>query len=645
MKQFTRLFSCLSLMLALLGAGSIASKNNNSCSVSLDDCSKNRSCDDSSSNDCRLTSSLVRSCACHSTLIGRSAHDNTAYFWVAPRKDLDCDFNGTLELGVEYTRSFSSKGLAQCLFGSNALHFQGSQVVGRDANALIADNFGLSQNCDTTLRIKPMVQNFNLHFATDWRFSNWVEGLYGQVNFTFSHQKRTLASESNSSDCTAAIQTSTGCATPFPAGYMGAAAANPAPDVKTALGGQTLFGDMNTAWAFGKFRFCDQTVNRVAGVSLIFGYNFWQSDCGHFGAFLRYVAPTGNTPDPRFVFSPVVGNGKHHEIGGGITAGYEVWNNGCNQTLGLYLDGYIVTLLKKCQIRSFDFAGKGCLSRYMLLKALKPSANTAFVYDYAGSLVNGINFATRYTDVKVNVKGDATLRLAYTLDEAFRVAVGYNLYGQSEEKLCLKPNNKPVTYKGAQGVDPNALYGFKGCNGTNCFTYALNGSNQTTATPVVINSLNATSSNATITSCGTTDTPVTTFIPLTSACVDWKQPNALTIPTGTAQGTLVTANTSDPAIAIATPMSSRSCSSSCNDSSSSDCGMTTITTGTTAQVLDLRSGKAPSQLSHKGFVTFDYTWKDCDWLPYLGVGVEAEGSGRRCTVKQWGVWVKGGIQF
>ena len=329
--------------------------------------------------------------------------------------------NGIVEIGFEYQRSFSGKKIAESLFGSNSLHFQGSAITGaaRDPNALIADNFGLSQLCDTSISFKPRIQNYNLNFHGRLGLDNWVEGLYGEVYFAFTHQNRSLGlsnavtntltgcntsfscntvcstgCSTNSCDTTNSCAPSTNscapsvnscttgiagcnasinnncsstcftsslsgaCTTPFPAGYMGAGVVPTVSTLQQALTGQTVFGDMKTPWAFGQFPFCSQTKNAVAGVALVAGWNFWQSDCGHLGAFFQYVAPTGNKPDPRVIFSAVVGNGKHHELGGGISAHYDLWNNDCDQSLTAYLDGYVVSMLKNCQLRSFDFAGK-----------------------------------------------------------------------------------------------------------------------------------------------------------------------------------------------------------------------------------------------------------------------------------------------
>ena len=634
MKQFMKSFLSLSLLFVVAASGALQASSCNTscgsnscstgCSTSCSTSCGSNSCDNSCSTSCgsnscgsnscsnscdSISSSTTRSCgSCHSVYLPLSSFDNLAYFWHPYNAENPCDeWSGDLALGFEFERSFRGCDIAKCMFGSNKLLFQGSRVGGRAANALIADNFGLSQNCNTSIRFNPRIENFNLNFQSRLNFDCWCEGLYAQLDFQFTHQKRTLFADEN---CGCDLgSTSTGCGTVFPAGYMGAAAVTPDPTLKDALKGDFTFGDMTTPWKFGRFVFCDQTKNKVSGVALEFGWNFWNNDCAHLGAFLRYVAPTGNRPDARNVFSPVVGNGHHHEIGGGITSHWKLWDQeDCDRNITAYLDGYAVTLLKDCQARSFDFKNRGCLSRYMLLKQLTPTT-TAAGFTYAGNLINAINFNTRSANVKINIKGDAALRFVYH-DGGFDFALGYEIHGQSKEKICNISSNSPCN-----AVDTTLHYGLKGCTGVDCFTYTVAAG--VTAGTATVSPLNATASAATITSCGVplVDNAVS-GLTATSICVSaFGAAAPAAVPAGTAVTALVAASSSAPAVEV-----------------------------TTAD-LDLNSGKAPRQLMNKGFATLDYTWKDCDWSPYIEFGAEAEGGTRKCDLKQWGVWIKGGVSF
>lgn len=592
--------------------------------------------------DCTTTTKCQRrGCdQCHSVYIPRSTHSNSAYFWLAPAPaDLDTDcWHHEGDVGIEYLRSFRSCDLARCLLGTNNLHFQGSQVPNRDSGALVADYFGLSHLFDGNLIVKPRIQNVNLHLQERLYLDRCHENLWVQLNVTFTHQKRNLFG----SDCICdPISSSTQAGTIFPEGYMdfGIRAANSAntqvytpaptfsaPGIKDALSGDFLFGQMQTPWKFGRFLFDYQTLNKVAGVSLLLGYDFCRADDHHLGLFFQWTAPTGNVPNATYVFSPVVGNGKHNEIGAGIDAHWDICQTD-EHRIALYLNGNVTTMLKNCQVRSFDFINRGCLSRYMLLKELTPTPPQAGTlanvqqsgnfgsFNYVGNLINGINFATRFVQVKVPVKGDATLRCIWH-HERWDFGVGYNIYGQSSERLCIKPDAAPCS-----ALDLTKHYGVKGCTGVAAYGYtystATNATNSTLQSLLVLNA----TSGATATNCDAVDFPLLQKdIGATNLAADWRtginEPfNASNIPNPTSLSLVRIASSSAPAKEV------------------------------TIADLDLLSGISPKQVIHKGFVTLTHTWKDCDYKPFVGLGAEVEGNSGRCNLKQWGFWLKVGTVF
>ncbi len=613
MKQLVRSFLAITL---LTSAASMMADSCNS------DCSSNNCSSDCSNNCSTDCNSSTTSCSkCHSVYIPRSTNSNTAYFFLpfAHKADMDTWYAG-MELGVEYQRSFKDKDIAKALFGTETLQFQGSQITDRNSSALLADYFGLSPFTDSSLSLKPRIENVNLHFQSYLGMDCWLEGLYGQVNFTFTHQKREL--RSCNSNCVSTVTTDTQV---FPYGYMADLTVAPTTDIKTALGGDFTFGDMKTAWNYGRFKFCDMTENKVAGVDVILGYDFWRNDCSHFGAYFMYVAPTGNKPCAKNVFSPVVGNGKHHEVGGGIQGHWKLWDGNCDDSITAYLDGNITTALKNHQDRSFDFKNSGCMSRYMLLKELVPTTST-IGFAYGENLINAINWTTRCVDVKIPVKGDATLRFVYKRG-CFDFGLGYNFYGQSHEKIGCNLDKFPCNNTFA-----DKHYGKKGCNGVSYFDYTRTGANVYVAAGS--ESTNATSSNAAISGtnpCGTPDNrTVVVADPIATGfvAVDWTSSvlsTGLGIEADALAASLTDANVVNAAII---PPAYNSIPA----------------VEVTSADLDKKSAESPKQISSKGFATMNYTWTDCDWTPYLGLGAEVEG-GSHETLKQWGVWIKGGISF
>ena len=584
----------------------------NTCNTSCGDC-----CDDSNvalcPHSCSTNCPSCTGCqSCSSELISRSADSNTVLLFGAPwmhQPNLGCCYGG-LQGALEYQQTFNSCALAQCLLGKSTLTFKGSQVADRTSQDIVADYFGLPTTFDGSLTLAPYIWQINLHGVAYCGFDRWAPGLYAKLDVTFSHQWRTLGAQ----QCM--ISTQTGI---FPAGYMGAQEALAAPDLCTALDGNFLFGDMQTPWEFGKFCFGNRSRTGVAGVSLNIGYDFLLHPSYYFGGFFRVTAPTGTRVHQQYFFDALVGNGHHWEVGAGMSGGWELLNyNKCHE-LRMLLDGYVTTLLSNHQLRSFDLISNGtgsssCLSRYTLLKQLTGSTGA---YEYEGSLIPAINFTTRKVTSEVAIKGDATLRLIYTHNDRFAFTCGYNIYGNTQEKIsCVQ-----------DACNLSGIFARKGCQGTDYLSYTLS---NTTVGPITITSgpvtigLNSSVSGATAYNCNTgIDNPVAVpGGPAQTAhlLVTWNSNNnneSLVVGQNiaTAAGTLVTPFTSQDPVIV------------------------------TDRDLNLCSARAPRQLTHKGFVMFDCLW-DRNWLhPYLGVGAEVEGNSGSCEVNQWGIFIKGGLSY
>ena len=87
------------------------------------------------------------------------------------------------------------------------------------------------------------------------------------------------------------------------------------------------------------------------------------------------------------MFDAVVGNGKHWELGGGLTAHYTFWRDDSeNKTFGFYLDANITTLFKAREQRTFDLKGKPN-SRYLLAAQFgnNVGANSVGAFNGGGS--------------------------------------------------------------------------------------------------------------------------------------------------------------------------------------------------------------------------------------------------------------------
>ncbi len=668
MKQFSKILGVMLLVatVALMQADCGSSGCNTSCNNSCDN-SCNDSCNNSCNNSCN-TSGCFSCNNCHSIFLPRDQGANLAYFGFAPythKFDMDC-FYGGWDIGFEYKQSFKNHRIAECLFGNDTLTFLGTDALisgTRPTCALIADNFGISPFANGSIEFRPRIRNelinFNFYLGFDeWWSGFWIKawaplvfaqwnlrgectntpcGTNNCCNFSDSSCNNSCDSSCNNScgssncnvGCSNTCSLSNTCTlvtTPFPAGCVApvsAGAITPASSIQQALSGDFTFGNMTTPWNFGRFRFCDQKKVALADIWVQFGYNFWNCEDYHVGAFFQFVAPTGTKLDQKWarnVFSPIIGNGKHWEVGGGLSAHAEIWS--CeDQSWTVYLEGYANHLFKNCQVRSFDFLGNGCLSRYELLAEYTLTGTT---YTANGNLINAINFNTRRAESRISVKGEAIIKFVYR-NCGWSAGIGYDFFGQDHEKLCIK--------SGAL-CDPSLdsrFFGIRGCTPVQGLLYTttlIGGAGApvfATATPTAVN-VTASESNATATACGTVDHAVSTLVsPVTGVagsvvldpCVPFTVTSLVTtVASATATPNLIVSNSVPPVLV-------------------------------SVDSLDPRSGAAARQIIHKLFGTLDYSWLECDYTPFVGIGVEADFASCKntCSLNQWGVWIKGGMAF
>lgn len=573
-----------------------------------------------------------------------------------------CDrIEGAYATTFEYQRSFRPKNIARYLFGSNCLSFKGSAVSGRDNNKdILADYFGLSRDFNGKLFIDPVIDNFILDNQLYIGLDNWSPGLFFKLNAPIVHTRWDLGLK----DCSENVNNPP---TGFDPGYMGVndynekdnALAEKVPALKSlreGLSGQT-FGEMSTPWNFGKFPFCRKELTRIADIDLMLGFNFINNDCLRFGAYAITVVPTGNVPDPRQIFSPVVGNGRHWELGVGITGAISLGSFCCNN-IAIYYEGNLTHLFSSDQVRSFDF-NNGQLSRYMLLKQIgrlvllnnntgnlviepKLPAIEAEQFLYSGNLINAINFATRNTEVKIGLKGDFSIKLALS-DGPYTFDLGYNIYGHTREELCIKCQ-PPCC------VDERK-YSFKGTTGTEFFANQDGNTFGSTNTNIV--TLNASQSNSTIFN-GTVNPAnvdkgqkllVENNAQIPNAGFEFLFP---TPPDTNSYGVYTLQSTNDiPEIGINWNNNlsvGDNVNSSALNSANEIAYISQEPVLISVKDLNICSATAPAQLTHKVFTHINYVWDDSRFTPFIGIGGEVE-FGSCNGLSQWGLLFKGGITF
>ncbi|MGE0206480.1 MAG: hypothetical protein AB7R69_01380 [Candidatus Babeliales bacterium] len=452
--------------------------------------------------------------------------------------DTDC-VNGSWFIAPYYGQTYNDKELGSWFFfnGTNTMRFGPQGVQGVD---VFARNFFLNDDFDGAVTANPRVKNFVVDINFFLGLDEWVRGLYFRidvpVNWTSWDMKLT--------------QTTTTPGTIIAANTLGndIDRSSPLNNIIAAWKGDTLaptdFPDLKQKMRFARID-GKQTKASVADITFMLGYDIICNECSHWGVYVNVVAPTGTRPDGQFVFEPVVGNGRYVEMGPGTSGHFELWNNGCDQSFGIFFQGYVNHMFRSKQKRTFDLKQNGIGSRYLLIKRFDPSSG-----DYANEVLFGPNVLTRNCRVKNDIQGEGAFMFDYQ-NCGFTFDVGYDIWGRTKDKITITETIPANTF----GVQGTTL----------------------TGNPVVIGSTDMTQSQATI-----------------------ANPN-----NGPIDKVFIT-----------------------------------------TEDLNIESAEHPGAVSHKIFTHIAYTWENCDYLPFIGIGGEVEFSGRENRAfDQWGIWIKGGFTF
>lgn len=585
---------------------------------------------------------------------------------------------GSFAITPEYTKSFRPHKLAECLFGSDlvkntssssdscssscdderCINISGSRAAAaRGAGDWLADYFGLATDFDGQICFEPRVSNFlvdlNLYVGLD----EWYNGLYFRVHAPITHAKYDL----NFKEKTATAEGALG----YDEGYMSEAAVTHANVVQNA----TAFFDGSSAPNLGntvtfkklcaaKMRCKSDSETGLADLRMALGWNFLSEEDYHMGLNFRVAAPTGNAPKGEYVFEAIVGNGNHWEVGVGLSSHVILWRSETeDKHFGFYMDANVMHLFETKQRRTFDLKGLPN-SRYMLAEKLGTPVTDLFANavagDQAGSeapsaqfkneLAPVANFSTQDVDVSVGAAGDVVAMFNYT-SGGFAWDLGYNFWGRSCEKIKCRSNDNCDT----------------DCN-TDCITFAENtwalkgdahvyGFNETGNAPIA---LSATQGGATAAS---------------QANIHGGKNFSVTNPNDAASILVAVQNPNIDNAQFARVIAANNVGNNIETTSAGGTQTRTSKDSVFIAATDFDYDGAETRgISHKVFTHLSYAWVDKeDWVPYLGVGAMAEfgsnpssvcdneasssscdtscDSCQKCSLSQWGVWVKGGVSF
>jgi hypothetical protein len=606
------------------------------------------------------------------TFIPRSQGDNTARELAGWQQKLFLCYDANyaaIASTIAYTRSLETDCIANRLFSSTRLTFSGSQFNSlcqpsegtlnkRKSQDIVADYFGLPTNFTGTLSIKPHIENAIIDINLYFGLADSLPGLFLWINAPIVHTRWTLGLNDSIScqpkfsgcttfpDCYMFSGDTTPnqnrlCPTPQPARrtppseFSSSESSPQNPDqcpinshldlprrlrnsncttqsLREALSGKFTFGDMTEEWEFGRFSFCPRSKTGLADIDVMMGWNFIQNDYVHLGFFGVTVIPTGNRPKARYIFEPLIGDGKHWKLGGGASAHLSFFPN-IDETyfnMGIYMYGKALQVFETDQIRSFDFIGNEhepthLLTRYMLLKEFNSAK------EYNGTMINAINFATRNCEVKVGLIADVSVK-AFIAVNGWEFDLGYNFYYREGEKISLKT-------EGSSTID-SRIFGFKGLEGVCCTSFDVRNINNvdTLVVPPIKNSpLNSTQPQATMFNPELPQKDPFIVEPESTTCLSWNSE-------------LPNENTPFQNL---TP---KNCFIGIEQS-----GGTFVTCAN----LDLHSAEQKEMRTNKVFAHLNYTFDSC-YSPFVGIGAEGElDACNNNALQQWGIWIKAGASF
>ncbi len=576
--------------------------------------------------------------------------------------NMDCWY-GDFSIGVGYAQSFRNDKISRCLFGcdidcgecKDTILVQGSDVENRNCKAWLADYFYLNCDYDGSFQFRPKIQNVFIDLDFYWGMDALARGLYLRAYGPIVWTKWQTNFCVNDPVSTSTSSCAEGYFTPFGSETLLTSLA----DYFCGSAPQTTENVIFCPLRFAKMPGCDETKTSFAELRIELGWNAVQTDHSHFGFNAQIAVPTGNRRDAEFVFSPVVGNGRHWEAGGGISAHYNFTMSEDNEKhSGIYTDLSITHVFLANEDRTFDICGKPN-SRYMLAERLgRPIVNNLTASSSPDtSLPLGVSVRCPQAQFKNEFKPVANLTTTLIrIDNAvqidwvtlinvsrrgFSFDIGYNLWvrtceGISGRRGCKECDFNPTLFDTSQQQD----WALKG--DAHVFGYASDTSGGLTINQPV--ALSATESIASIHSG-------------TNALV----PNAIA-----QQADLRNLGVDNARFAYAGSNNQRLLAGT--DFPNDEASHIKTSLDPIFLSFDNIELQPTRGLSHKVFTHLGYTWDRPRIVPFLGFGAFAEiGSNTErvvppqieegtfvdacaaecfdCSLTQWAVWIKGGFSF
>jgi len=436
-------------------------------------------------------------------------------FWGINRLPQDKTYT-SFNLTFAYTRTFKDNYISYAFFGEDVIcvcnptdlkigvqgfGISGSAVPNRLSTDWLADNFGLPRDFQSFISLIPRIDNFLLDFSFYLGLDGLANGLYFRIHGPYVYTKWNLNAVETIVSSNYSLPGSVG----YFQGYFSSAevpvenlnrgflqyanGGTPIINNNYDAYGESYCGTYGPCSSLGNITWdplccskilnnCDCepiSLNGFGELRFVLGYNFLNNRDGnyHLGAGIYAAAPTGSRIGEGFtgnyLFEPIIGNGKHWELGAQVTAHHIWWKSEDEEnSFGIFLEANVTHLFSACQTRCFDLCSAGSNSRYMIAQRL---ASSSMSYPMLGTNVDsaGLAFANEYAPVanltrrtvtsSIAVQGDVAFALAYQVSD-FRWDLGYNFWGRSCEKLCIPKAPRSSTSSTWVLKGDERVYGF-----------------------------------------------------------------------------------------------------------------------------------------------------------------------------------------
>ncbi len=191
-------------------------------------------------------------------------------------------------------------------------------------------------------------------------------------------------------------------------------------------------------WCFGRIDCDHHTKVGVADIDLQAGYQWKTTGKSHGESYIGLVIPTGNKPNGKLVFEPIVGNNNHFGFIMGSMLSEQFFDDG-RDSFYVVMSGNSRYLFANDQVRSFDLTDKQW-GRYMEVYVDEEAAQAA---EDAVSVADGdhgspgINVFTKCLHVSPRFMHRFNAAFLYK-HRHFNAEAGYNLTSRQSERVKLK---------------------------------------------------------------------------------------------------------------------------------------------------------------------------------------------------------------